>query len=87
MAGKMKMSDEMVEYVNELFDKGVTLYNRIIKFIGEQRLKHSTFIGEPNHTDRQIEYRLTTYRNKKIKPVVDLGDNEMVRKKLFIPSG
>lgn len=42
------MSDEMVEYVNKLFEKGVTQYKQIIKFIDDQRSKHFEFIDDPN---------------------------------------
>lgn len=75
MAGKKRLlSDEMVEYINELFTKGVFQYKQIIKFIEEQRKKHGEFIDEPNPTERQIEYRLKIYRNQDVKPMVDIGD-------------
>ena len=75
MAGKKTLlSDEMVKYIDKLFEKGVTQYNKIIKFIDEQRSKHSDFIDEPNPNLRQIEYRLKVFRNREVKPMVDIGD-------------
>lgn len=75
MAGKKRvMSDEMVDYLNELFDKGVTQYSAIIKFIDEERSKHGIFSNEPNPDARQIEYRLRKYRNSEIKSLINLGD-------------
>lgn len=75
MAGKKKLiSDEMVSFVNALFEKNVVQYTQIIKFIDEKRSKDCEFIDEPNPNARQIEYRLKLYRNTDVKPLFDVGD-------------
>lgn len=75
LQGKKKnLSDEMIAYINELFNKGITKYDQIINFIDDERLKHNSFEGEKNPGYRQIEYRLTKYRNAEVKPVINLGD-------------
>lgn len=68
------LSDEMIEFVNELFEKEVFSYSQVIKFIEEAREKYQLFIDEPNPRERQIEYRLKLYRNREIKPIISLGD-------------
>lgn len=75
MEGRKRMlSDEMIAYIDQLFEKDVTRYDPIIKFIEEERTKNKVFIGEPNPERRQIEYRLKLYRNSEIKPIINLGD-------------
>lgn len=64
----------MITYMNELFNKGITKYDQIIKFIDEERLKHNSFVDEKNPGYRQVEYRLKTFRNTEVKPVIHLGD-------------
>lgn len=71
---KRMMSDEMITYVNQLFEKNVIRYNQIIEFIEEERTNHKIFLDDPNPDVRQIEYRLKNYRNADIKPMINLGD-------------
>lgn len=75
MAGKKRMmSEEMIAYTNQLFEKGVSRYDQIIKFIEQERVNHNIFVNEPNPHPRQIEYRLKLFRNVDIKPVINIGD-------------
>lgn len=75
MAGKRQMlSDEIIAYLNELFEKHVTSYDHVIQFIEDERKKHNIFENEPDPQPRQIEYRLKLFRNADIKPVINLGD-------------
>lgn len=75
MQGKNQlMSGEMISFVESLFAKDVIKYERIIEFIDEERAKQNVFEDEPNPRKRQIEYRLSEYRNSKIKPIIKLGD-------------
>lgn len=75
MADKKKLlSDEMINYIDELFEKGVTQFKQITKFIDDQRIKHCEFIDEPNPTARQVEYRLKLFRNRDVKPMINVGD-------------
>lgn len=75
MKGKKRlMSDEMIDYVNQLFEKDVTKYSQIVRFIDQERAKNNIFVDEPNPDKRQIEYRLKKFRNIAIKPMIDLGD-------------
>lgn len=71
---KRMLSDEMIDYIYSLFDKGVILYDKIIEFVEESRDKHGIFINEPNPEPRQIEYRLSLWRNSNVKPMINLGD-------------
>lgn len=71
---KRMMSDEMIDFTNQLFEKQVTRYDQIIQFLDEERTKSNIFENEPNPQPRQIEYRLKLFRNADIKPVINLGD-------------
>lgn len=71
---KQMMSDEMIIFVDQLFEKEVFRYSQIIEFIEEQRTKCNIFLDEPNPDVRQIEYRLRKFRNTDIKPIINMGD-------------
>lgn len=75
LEGKKRMlSDEMVAFVCDLFEKEVTKYKQVIKFIEDARAKQGIFEDEPNPDSRQIEYQLKKFRNKDIQPLFQLGD-------------
>lgn len=75
LAGKkQQMSDEMIEFLTQLFCKDIFGFSALIKFIDEAREEKSAFVGEPNPNYRQIEYRLKKFRNKEIAPLFNLGD-------------
>lgn len=71
---KTMLSEQMIEYLNSLFEKGVFGYDPIIKFLEEHRTNHGIFLNEPNPEFRQVEYRLSKWRNTNIKPMIKLGD-------------
>lgn len=57
MKGKKQlMSEEMINYINQLFDKGVMKYSQIIQFVEEERTNNNIFLDEPIPAVRQIEY-------------------------------
>lgn len=88
LEGKKRMlSDEMIEYIDQLFEKDVSRYRQIIQFIEEERKKHNIFVDEPNPEPRQIEYRLREFRNADIKPMINLGDlNEWCNANAVFPA-
>lgn len=71
---KQVMSDEMIDFVNGLFEKGVTQYDAVKKFIEEARRKESILLDEPIPNARQIEYRRKKFRDSNVKPLINMGD-------------
>lgn len=87
MAGKkQQMSDEMLKFINNLFEKNVIRYETIIEFIKEAR-EEGQFQDEPDPRPRQIEYRLKCFRNEDVPPLFHLGDlNDWCEKHSSFPS-
>lgn len=71
---KRKISVEMIEFLNGLFEKETTNVSSVIKHIDDARIKQKLFIDESNPTRHQIEYQLRKYRDSKVKPMIKLGD-------------
>lgn len=71
---KMKLSEEMKDFVKKLFEMQTTQYASVIKHIQNAREKQNLFKNEPNPTKDQIAYRLKLFRDIELKPVVNVGD-------------
>ncbi|XP_055307521.1 uncharacterized protein LOC129571717 [Sitodiplosis mosellana] len=75
LVGKTQlMSDDMINFVNQLFEKNVTQYSSIKRFIEQARQNESIFLDEPVPNTRQIEYRRKKFRDAEVNPLINLGD-------------
>lgn len=67
-------SDEMSEYINELFAMETFKTSTVLKHIEKARVKYLLFANEPNPLPKQIEYCLRKFRASLVKPMIKLGD-------------
>lgn len=67
-------SDEMIEFIIDLFKCGTTKIPDVIRHINYAREKRNLFTNEKNPEKRQIEYQLRKYRNSEAPPMIKLGD-------------
>lgn len=81
------VSKDMIEYITDYFDSGVTKMGAILKLLGKSRNKEQLFVDEPDPTPRQINYLLTKYRKNGSKPVVNMGDlNQWCEERMAFPN-
>lgn len=71
---RKKISNEMKEFIRDLFEKDVCKPNAILTHIDSAREKHGLFQSEENPGTRQIEYLVAKFRQGDSEPVVNLGD-------------
>lgn len=71
---KRILSPAMVNLMNDLFEKQTTQYASVIKHIESERKKQNLFLNEQNPTRDQVAYRLRLYREKEVKPLLNLGE-------------
>lgn len=71
---KSKLSVEMIDFMNGLYDDKTTTYESVLRHINRARSTQNIFQDEKNPTYRQHEYRLTFYRNSRTKQVISVGD-------------
>lgn len=71
---KRKLTDAMIDYINNLFEMKTTQYASVIKHLENAREKQNLFENEPNPTVDQIAYRLKLFRSREVKPIVNLGE-------------
>lgn len=71
---KRKLSEAMINFMENLFELQTTQYNSIIKHIDRERKEKNLYLTEPNPTRDQVAYRLKLFKNKEIKPVLKLGE-------------
>lgn len=67
-------SDEMIEFIIDLFKCGTTKTPEVIRHINYAREKRNLFANEKNPGKRQIEYQLRKYRNSEAPPMIKLGN-------------
>lgn len=68
------ISDEMLDYINGLFECGTTKINGIIALIDFARSKNGLFKEEATPKNRQIEYLLRKFRSTEVPKMLNLGD-------------
>lgn len=68
------LSDEMAEFINDLFECGTNRVADVIRHIDYKRTKYGLFKEEANPTNKNIEYRLRKFRDSKIPRMMRLGD-------------
>lgn len=73
-ATKRKLSDAMMDFMKNLFEMQTTQYATVICHIENARKGENLFTNEPNPWKDQISYRLKSFRDTEIKPVVNVGD-------------
>lgn len=71
---KRRLSEAMIELLDDLFDSQTTQYSSVIRHIEKEREKRKLFLNEPNPSKDQVSYRLKQFRNKQIKPILNLGE-------------
>lgn len=75
LAGQVKPpSDEIINFITDLFKCGTTKVNDVIQHIDLARTKRNLFTTEANPGKRQIEYMLRKFRNAEAPPVIKLGE-------------
>lgn len=68
------ISDEMIQYINGLFECGTTKTNEIIAHIDYARSKNGLFQNESTPKKRQIEYLVRKFRCAEAPKMLNLGD-------------
>lgn len=68
------ISNEMKDFLVDLFDSGVTKSCAIKKILQKARNNEKIFVDEPDPTPRQINYLLAKFRKDGNKAVVNVGD-------------
>lgn len=71
---KKPLSDEMVEYITDIFKCGTTKVPEVIKHINIMKEKRGLFVDEATPEKRQIEYLLRKFRNTDAPTIIKLGD-------------
>lgn len=71
---KCQPSDEMDEFMIDLFKCGTTRVPEVISHIELARTKHGLFAKEDTPDKRQIEYALRKYRDSIVPPMINVGD-------------
>lgn len=69
-----RLSKQMIDFLDNLFEMKTTRYDSIKKHIQNAREKQNMFIDEPNPSDHQLAYRLKLFKDKDVKPVVNVGE-------------
>lgn len=67
-------SDEMIEFITDLFKCGTTKVPDVIRHIDYNRTKHGLFACETTPGRRQVEYMLRKYRDSEAPPMIKVGD-------------
>lgn len=67
-------SDEMKEFIVDVFRSGTTKIADVTRNIDYARTKHNIFTSEANPGSRQIEYMLRKYRDAETPTMINLGD-------------
>lgn len=71
---KRKLSEAMVNFIQNLFEMQTTQYSSVIEHINNARKKQNLFTNDLNPTMDQFNYRLKLFRNSELKPVLKLGE-------------
>lgn len=71
---KCPPSDEMNEFLTDLFKCGTTKVPDVVRHIDFARTKHGLFATEETPDKRQIEYALRKYRDSQVPPMIKVGD-------------
>lgn len=71
---KVPPSDEMKEFITDLFKTGTTKIADVIRHTDYARSKHNLFTSEANPGKRQIEYMLKKFRDAEAPATINLGD-------------
>lgn len=75
LEGKDRQStEEIIEFITDLFKCGTTKSADIIDHLDNARTKRGLFSTEKNPVKRQIEYMLRKYQNSQAPPMLKLGD-------------
>lgn len=71
---KRQMSPEMLEFINDLYDKETKKASSVLLHINAARENQKLFLDEPNPTNRQLVYSLDKYKRKETGKMIHLGD-------------
>lgn len=71
---KRPISPEMLEFINDLYDKETRKTSSVLHHINAARDKQNLFANEPNPTNRQLAYCLEKYKKKETGKMIHLGD-------------
>lgn len=67
-------SDEMEEFLIDLFKCGTVGIAEVLRHIDFARTKRGIFASEPNPKKRQVEYSLQKFRDTQVPKMIKLGD-------------
>lgn len=70
---RKRLSDEMIDFLYELFNKDTVKISTVLNHIESAKSKNM-FVDEPVPKPKQIEYRLKKWRDAKLSPLFKLGD-------------
>lgn len=68
------LSDELIGFIEELFECGTEGSADVLRHIDFKRTKYGLFDSEPNPKTYQIEYLLKKFRKSKVPQMIKLGD-------------
>lgn len=71
---KRLISNEMMNFIHDLYDKQTTKASTVLKHIESARVNQKLFMQEPNPNFRQLEYCLKKYRAGDKIDMIHIGD-------------